>query len=290
MNLTKEQRFGVISSILFLVLFTGLLLIFGFSSPFPPPEEEGILINFGTTETGLGAVEPRPASQPVEQKSVPEPVKTSEPQASSDNSEEVLTQDFDNTAVIEEKKRKEKERKEEVKRKQEEEERERKLQEEIELQKKIEEERIKKEEAQKAINERAKNAFGGKNAAGDNTGEGETTGNGNQGDPDGDINSSNRTGGSTGGDGISFNLSGRSHRSLPAPPKIHKTEGKVVVEVSVDQNGNVLSARPGVKGTTISDETLWNVAKEAALKATFNVDKSAAAVQKGTITYFFGFE
>jgi outer membrane biosynthesis protein TonB len=290
MNLTKEQQFGVISSVIFLVIFTGLLLLFGFSSPFPPPEEEGILINFGTSETGFGAVEPRPAAQPIEEKSVPEPVNTPDPVQTSDSKEEVLTQDFDKTAVIEAKKKKEKEQQEEIKRKQKEEELERKRQEEIEEQKRIEEERIRKEEAQKAINDRAKNAFGGQNAAGDNTGEGETSGNGNQGNPDGDINSTNRTGGSTGGNGISFNLSGRSHRSLPSPPKIHKTDGKVIVEVSVDQNGTVLSARPGVKGTTISDEALWNVAKEAALKATFNVDRNAAAVQKGTITYLFGFE
>ena len=56
MNLTKEQRFGIISSIIFLVLFTGVLLLFGFSTPYPPPEEEGILINFGTDETGSGKV------------------------------------------------------------------------------------------------------------------------------------------------------------------------------------------------------------------------------------------
>ncbi|MDA3893469.1 MAG: hypothetical protein PF517_17535 [Salinivirgaceae bacterium] len=289
MELTKEQRFGIISSIIFLVIFTGLLLLFGFSSPFPPPEEEGILINFGTSETGMGAVEPRPASQPIQEESVPEQTNIPEPTPSSDNEEEVVTQDFDNTAVIEAKKRKKKEEQEAIKHKQEQAEKERKRQEEIEY-KKQEEERVRKEEAQKVINDRAKNAFGGQNPTGDNTGEGETSGKGNQGDPNGDINSKNRVGGSTGGNGIAFNLSGRSHRSLPEPPKIHKTEGKVVVEVTVDQNGNVLTARPGVKGTTLSDEALWNVAKKAALDAKFNVDRDAATVQKGTITYFFGFD
>ncbi len=290
MKLTKEQRFGIVSSIIFLVTFTGLLLLFGFSAPFPPPEEEGILINFGTSETGSGTIEPRPAEQPVEQESIPEPTSTPEQTQPSDNTEEVVTQDFDKTAVIEEKRRKEKEVQEELKRKKEEQEIERKRQEDIENQKKAEQERKKQEEQQKAINQRAKNVFGGKNPTGDNTGEGETTGVGNQGKPDGDINSKNRTGSSTGGNGISFSLSGRSHRSLPAPPKIHNTEGKVVVEVTVDQNGNVVSARPGVKGSTISDESLWKVAKEAALKATFSVNKNAPALQKGTITYLFGFE
>lgn len=290
MKITKEQRFGIISSVIFLVFFTGVLLLFGFSTPYPPPEEEGILINFGTNETGSGTIEPRPVEQPVKQESKPEPTSTPEPIKSADNTEEVLTQDFDKTAVIEEKKRKEKELQDEVKRKEEEKELEIKRQEEIEKQKRIEEERIKKEEQQKIINNRAKNAFGGKNPTGDNTGEGNTTGNGNQGKPDGDINSTNREGGPSGANGISFSLSGRSSKSLPAPPKIHNTEGKVVVEVTVDQKGNVIKARAGVRGTTISDEVLWKVAKEAALKATFNVNKSAPAAQKGTITYLFGFE
>lgn len=289
MELTKEQRYGIISSAIFLIAFTGLLLLFGFSSPFPPPEEEGILINFGTTETGMGRVEPRPASQPVEKETVQEATSTPEPTQPTESNEEVVTQDFDETAAMEEKKRKEKEREEELQKQKEQEELERKRQEEIQQQKE-ETERKRKEEAQKAINERAKNAFGGQNPDGDNTGEGESGGTGNQGDPNGDINSKNRVGGSNGGNGVSFSLNGRSSKSLPAPPKIHKSEGKVVVEVTVDQNGNVLSARPGVKGTTLSDEALWKVAKDAALKAKFNVDRAAATVQKGTITYFFGFE
>lgn len=265
-------------------------MLFGFSSPYPPPEEEGILINFGTNETGSGTIEPRPVEQPVQQETKPEPTSTPEPVKSSDNTEEIITQDFDKTAVIEEKKRKEKENQDEIKRKEEERQLEIKRQEEIDEQKRVEEERIRKEEQQKAIDNRAKNAFGGKNPTGDNTGEGDSSGDGNQGKHDGDINSKNREGSSTGNNGTSFKLSGRSSKSLPSPPKIHETEGKVVVEVTVDQNGNVLKARAGVKGTTISNEALWKVAREAALKATFNVNKNAPAAQKGTITYFFGFE
>jgi len=290
MRITKEQRFAITSTIIFLIFFSGLLLIFGFSSPFPPPEEEGILINFGTDETGSGMIEPKPVNNPVQEEVNPEPVKTTPEPVKSDNAkEEVVTQDFDKTAVIEEKKRKEKERLEQEKRKKEQEEIERKRQEELERQRQ-EEERRRQQEKQKEISDRAKNAFGGKNPTGDNTGEGEISGTGNQGKPEGDINSKNRTGGSTGGNGISFNLSGRSHRSLPKPQKIHKNEGYVVVEVTVDQNGNVTSARAGVKGTTISDENVWKVARDAALKAKFNVDKNAPALQKGTIKYYFGFE
>ena len=63
MKFTKEQRFSIVSSLIFLIGFTGLLLIFGFSAPFPPPEEEGILINFGNTETGSGRIEPKPSEE-----------------------------------------------------------------------------------------------------------------------------------------------------------------------------------------------------------------------------------
>ncbi len=289
MDLSKEQKFGAISALIFLVLFTGLLMIFGFSAQFPPPEEEGILINFGTDELGMGTIEPRPTSQPIESVSTPIETSTPEPTTPTENTEEVVTQDFEEAAALEEKKRKEKEKQEEVE-KQKREEAERIQQEEIEKQKREEEERLKREQKQKEINDRVKGAFGGNNATGDNTGEGETEGNGNQGDPNGDINSGNRTGGPGGGNGVKAFVLGRSSRSLPPPPKIHNTDGKVVVEVTVDQNGNVVSARPGVKGSTISDASLLKVAKEAAMKAKFNVKKEAPALQKGTITYFFGFE
>ncbi|MBI9068907.1 MAG: TonB family protein [Salinivirgaceae bacterium] len=285
MNLTKEERFSIISSLIFLFGFVGLLLVFGFSVPFPPPEEEGILINFGTSETGSGLMEPKPAEEISQMESVPEETSTPEPTTQAEAKEDIITQDYEKTAVIEAKKKKEKEQKEIERKKQEE--LERIKQQEIEKQQKIEEERKQKEDQQKAINNRAKNAFGGKNPDGDNTGEGDTSGAGNQGKPDGDINSKNRAGGPGGGNGISFSLSGRNSQSLPKPDYKSQSEGKVVVEVTVNQNGNVVSARSGVKGTTTSNKILYEAAQKAALKAVFDVNKDAPALQKGTITYIF---
>lgn len=284
MKLTKEQKFSIVSSLLFLLGFTGLLLIFGFSAPFPPPEEEGILINFGTEEFGSGSIEPKPAEQPVTQESIPEPASTPEATTPQETKEDVLTQDYEETAALEEKKRQQAEEKAQ---KELEEKQERERLAELERQHKIEEERKLKEQQQEAINNRAKNAFAGKNTNGNNTGEGDSKTAGNQGDPNGDVNSQNRTGGPTGGNGISFSLSGRSSRSLPKPEYKSQSEGKVVVEVTVDQNGNVVSARPGVKGTTTTNKTLVDAAKVAALKAKFDVKKDAPALQTGTITYHF---
>jgi len=59
------------------------------------------------------------------------------------------------------------------------------------------------------------------------------------------------------------------------------------VEISVDRNGKVVQAIPGAKGSTILDEYLLKVAKEAALAARFEAKSDAPVIQKGTITYNF---
>ncbi len=105
------------------------------------------------------------------------------------------------------------------------------------------------------------------------------------------IGSGDGTGKGTGvgtgiGDGISFSLEGRNPLTLIKPRGDFQTSGKVVVEITVDQNGNVISAVPGVKGSTTLDEYLLHIAREAALASKFNPDPKST-IQKGTITYRF---
>ena len=75
--------------------------------------------------------------------------------------------------------------------------------------------------------------------------------------------------------------------SLPSPSAPGQQVGKVIVEIWVDQYGEVKKAVAGAQGTTVSDAKLWKAAEDAAMKATFNMDGNAAAMQKGTITYIF---
>ena len=75
--------------------------------------------------------------------------------------------------------------------------------------------------------------------------------------------------------------------SLPKPTYDIQASGKVVVEITVDQHGIVQTAVAGAEGTTVTDKTLWQEARKAALKATFNMSADAPAIQKGTITYIF---
>ena len=45
MNLDRN---GLIGTVIFHMIIAFLLIFFGFSYPDPPPEEEGVLVNFGT--------------------------------------------------------------------------------------------------------------------------------------------------------------------------------------------------------------------------------------------------
>lgn len=266
-------------------MLLALLIFVAFTAPEPPEYEEGILVSFGTDETGSGLIEPSPAAV-QEETSPPLPNVASDVQPE----EPILTQNIEEAPVVKkvdpeaEKKRLEKLEADRKLREQIEVERKRKEQEEIER-KRIEEE----QKRQADIMNRTKNAIeNSKNAGTKTTGEGETGGAGNQGVKTGTVDSKVRGDGSGQGDkGISYDLQGRGFQSLPAPKYDYQGEGRVVVEVSVDRSGKVIQAIPGTKGSTTLDEYLLKVAKDAALLARFDAKPDAPAIQKGTITYNF---
>lgn len=83
-------------------------------------------------------------------------------------------------------------------------------------------------------------------------------------------------------------VKGRNVVGVPVKPSYDvQREGTVVVEVWVDQQGVVARANAGVEGTDVTDKTLWNAARKAALETHFNVDPQAAGLVRGTITYIF---
>ncbi len=330
MSYYQKHREGIIGTTIFHVIVLLILIFMGFFTPLPLPGEQGILVNFGDSEHGLGDIEPAPQrrqpepppppqstqtpSTPPPQPAAPPPVNTQPAK------EEAMTQDYEQTAAIEAAERKRKEeadrqqRIEEQRRQAEAAERqrlaeierqrqveaERQRQAELERQRQAELEKQKREEEERRIaeiNSRAQGAFGGNasgpggQGTGSNPNQGVTFPGGNQGVPTGDPNAGNYgPGGSGSGDqgtGVSFDLSGRSARSLPKPAYPGDDEGVVIVKVTVDKNGNVTAAEPGARGTTIMNQKFWNEARQAALKAKFNVDNNAPAFQQGTISYRF---
>ena len=79
-------------------------------------------------------------------------------------------------------------------------------------------------------------------------------------------------------------------RSLLSTPKIidkSQDEGKVVVDIIVDKNGNVIKATPGAKGSDTNSTNLFNKSKKAALKTKFSPNPNAPAEQYGTLTFVY---
>lgn len=140
----------------------------------------------------------------------------------------------------------------------------------------------------------------GKNGGGDgNSGHA-----GNDGSPNGNPNT-HGTGGTGGGDGggdgpgkgpgggpgnggVGFSLAGRSMVKPPSLPKNITEEGKVVVEIVVDKNGNVIRAEANGRGTNTNSSNLKTIARQAAFATKFNVS-GAEGEQKGTLTMVFSF-
>ena len=95
------------------------------------------------------------------------------------------------------------------------------------------------------------------------------------------------SGGEGGGIGIAFSLAGRGKKSLPEPTATSSENGSIVVEIRVDQEGNVVFAKAVWKGTTLTDTNLWRRCEQAAKKSKFTAKPDAPELQKGTITYIF---
>ena len=283
----SERKKGLIGTILIHALVIGILFVFGFSVPVIEPEE-GILVNFGFDETGLGSIEPSIAAAAPEDYSPPVASNTS---AETVDEDPLLTQDFEEAPEV-----REVDPQAEIRRQQEieaerirqaelEAERIRQEQIEIERQRVLEEQR-----RQTEIVDRTRNAFANaQNVGTASTSEGIAGGTGNQGSPNGSVESTNRGEGTgLGNSGVSYSLEGRGVQSLPLPNYNYQGEGKVVVEVRVDKSGTVTQANPGKPGSTTNDDYLLKAAQEAAMKTKFEERPNATApFQIGTITYNF---
>ena len=276
---SKDKRRGVIWTILYHIILLLLSAYYGLSY-FEPKPEDGIIINFGNSETGLGnevdgaqsvsSAVPQQQQQHTQQEEVEE----------TDNAEDpVMTQENTEAPSLDTKSNKTEKPKEPVKTEP--------TPEELELQR-IEKERLEK---QRKLDEQF-----GKVSSSKSGGEGVTQSGGDQGDPNGDPNSPNRTGGSSGGGGGSGNymLGNRQALTKPAPDPCpnNSDEGRVVVKIFVDREGNVTRAIPGEKipggvATTTTSSCLFDKAKGAAMRTKWQADSDAEPTQIGYIIYNF---
>jgi periplasmic protein TonB len=283
----KEKRNrlkGILGTILFHAGLLLLLLFLALRTPLPLPGEEGVFVNLGYDLTGMGLEQQPEQAAPVIK---PQPA----PQQEDQIEEDYLVQDIEEAPAIE-KKKEEVVKKEPVK----------PIPDPEPV--KVTEEPIIQPEPEPQPNPRAMYKGKGSNTAQGGQ-EGITGQPGDQGDPSGvpgatvykgksGAGNGEGTGAGTGtgegdgsGEGISASLGNRGHLILHKPTYDSKEQGKVVVTIKVDRNGKVISAVAGAKGTNVSDQALWQLARDAALKSTFEADPNAPDVQAGTITYNF---
>jgi hypothetical protein len=110
-------------------------------------------------------------------------------------------------------------------------------------------------------------------------------GHGDQGAPGGDPNSGNYTGGGHGnGIAISRGLTGRNIANHISFTGDFNENAKVAIDVHVDENGNVTSAEYQLRGSTTSASNYVSTAKEKARLVKFT---SASGEPVGTIVFTF---
>lgn len=272
-----------------------LLLIFlGFSYK-APEEESGVLLMVGEVELSSGndhsasnavetsepasveepAVQPESAEAPAETApAVPQQPQPKEPLIAQNND------DAPNLAAEKEKKRKEEAAKKAEAEAKAKAEADAKAKAEAEAKRKAEEEAARRKAEEDAKRKAAQNLVTG--AFGNNSGTGDKN-NGIQ----GSVNGNSANGASRGNAGYGkYDLGGRGiSGSLPRPSFNVNQSGTVVVKITVNAAGNVISAEP-TSGTTTASQELRKAATEAALRAKFKTAEGAGNVT-GTITYFF---
>ena len=268
----KRKSAAITSAIMCLLL---IAIFFVGMKYLDPPEEYGIAVNFGTSDFGMGDVQP---TEPL--KSAPQEVKEQEEEvvqeqvtpSTTKNTEEVITQDIEDALAI----KKQVEAKKEA--------------DEVARLEKIKQDAIAKQKAEEAAKRKNLDALigGVSNSNGTATGgEGSDNTAGDKGKVTGDPNAGGYYGNGGNGSGGDYYLKNREPKYRPKPDYICDEEGLVVVQIEVDVNGRVTKATAGVKGSTNTAACLLSQAKEAALKTTWQPDSKAPSKQVGTIKYRF---
>lgn len=273
---TKHERDSAKLTALITVIL--LLLLFVVGAPYmDPPEEYGISVNFGTTDFGSGTVQPlKPIkSEPLDINRPTEPeVSKVEPTKAAETKEEVLT--ADNSEEIAIKKQKEAEAKAKAI---------------ADAKAKAEAERIAKEKRELEEKKKKLDALIGGVSKSEGTatgGEGDDNKAGDKGQLDGDPYAPSYFGGSgPGKGGVGYGLGGRGKPFKQIFKQDCNEYGLVIVEIEVDRNGKVLSAKPGIRGTTNTSPCLLEPAKKIALSHKWPADSSAPARQIGYVSVNF---
>ena len=264
---TEHKKKSMTITVILYSLLILLLFFFGMTYLDPPPEN-GIAVNFGTTDTGSGNIQPTEAIKSAPKVTTPPPVS----QPKTEIKEDVVTQDSEDAPVIKKDKPKIEKKETPIK----------------EVPKKVTP--VEPDPTpDKTTTDALDNLINGPKSDGTaKGGEGNDNTPGDKGNPNGDPNAQSYYGTGKGLDGDgNYLLGGRKALNKEKFVQDCNESGIVVVSIEVDRNGKVISATPGVRGTTNNTRCLLDPAKRAALATRFNSDSKAPAKQIGKIIYNF---
>ena len=243
----KSRGIAIVGTIVAHALVVLVLFLMAFRTPLPLPGEEGVEVDLGMMDQGMGNIQPEKPAIPM----------AAQPQQEQNKSkEEIVTQNDEEAPAIEKPKN--------VKPKQ---------------------ETKPVEEPKPTVNQKA--LFKGSNNPQAGGSEGITGQPGDQGKPNGLAGIKKYDGNGGKGNGTGYDLGGRGAKSLHRPDDDFSEEGRIVVDIWVNRAGQVVRAEVATKGTDIIDNAMRQKAIQAARRSTFASDPDAPEEQHGTITYTF---
>lgn len=242
----KDKGIAAAGTIVVHALALLVLFLMAFRTPLPLPGEEGVEVDLGMMDQGMGNIQPEKPAIPVASQPVQQPSKSKE---------DIVTQNDDEAPALEKPKNTKPKQDKPV------------------------------EEPKPTVNQRA--MYKGNNNPQAGGSEGITGQPGDQGNPNGLAGIKKYDGQGGKGDGTGYSLGGRGAKSLHRPNDDFSEEGIVVVDIWVNQSGQVTRAEVSNKGTTLINNDMRQKAVQAALRSTFASDPNAPEEQHGTITYTF---
>ena len=246
-NEKKDKGIAIGGTILVHALAVLILFLMAFRTPLPLPGEEGVEVDLGMMNQGMGNIQP-------EKPAIPQAAQPKQEQSKS--KEDLVTQNDEEAPAIEKPKTT-----------------------------KPKQETKPAEEPKPKANPRA--LFKGNNSPQAGGSEGVTGQPGDQGNPNGLAGVRKYDGNGGQGNGTGYSLGGRGAKTLHRPSDDFSEEGIIVVDIWVNREGKVTRAEIANKGTTLINSEMRNKAKQAALRSVFAADKDAPEEQHGTITYTF---
>lgn len=282
----KGEYIGALGALLVHVAVIALLILVSFTVPQPDEDAGGVPVMMGNVESARGFDDPSLVDVDILDEDAAAPPETA-PELPSE--QDLLTQTEEETVTL--KPKTEEPKKETVKPKEVTKPKEPvKKPEKTEAEKAAEAKRLAEEKAERerkaseeAARKRVSGAFG-KGAQMEGNKGTSASGTGTEGRKEGNSSTGAKTG--TGGYGT-FDLGGRSlgTGSLPKPAYNVQEEGRVVVNITVNPAGQVISTGINPQTNTVSS-ALRKAAEDAAKKARFNT-VDGVTNQTGTITYYF---